>query len=74
MCPLDPPPFFDFEQKLARVDFCKIMLKRFVNGTSRGVSDIITEDETWIYHYDPETKQQSKKVRHQQQKYAGLDL
>ena len=23
-------------------------------------SQIITEDETWVYQYDPETKQQSK--------------
>ena len=36
------------------------MLKRFDNGTSRAVSDILTGDETWIYHYDPETKQQSE--------------
>ena len=36
------------------------MLKRFVDGTSRAVSDILTGDETWIYHYDPETKRQSK--------------
>ncbi|KAI6652335.1 Mariner transposase [Oopsacas minuta] len=36
------------------------MLKRFTNGTSRAVSEILTGDETWIYHYDPETKRQSK--------------
>ena len=24
------------------------------------MNQIITEDETWIYQYDPETKQQSK--------------
>ncbi|KAI6648336.1 Mariner transposase [Oopsacas minuta] len=37
------------------------MLKRFANGTSRAVSKILTGDETWICHYDPETKRQSKK-------------
>ncbi|KAI6661153.1 hypothetical protein LOD99_10175 [Oopsacas minuta] len=36
------------------------MLKRFVNGTSRAVSEILTGDETWKYHYDPETKRRSK--------------
>ena len=46
--------------KLARVDYCKIMLKRFVNESSRGVSNILTGDETWIYHYNPETKRYLK--------------
>ena len=43
-----------------RVRWCKEMLKKFINGHSRDVSKIITGDETWIYHYDPETKQQSR--------------
>lgn len=54
------PHSLTLAQKLSRVDFCKSMLKRFVDGTSRAVSDILTGDETWIYHYDPETKRQSK--------------
>ncbi|KAI6657055.1 Mariner transposase [Oopsacas minuta] len=36
------------------------MLKRFVTGSSRAVSEILTGKETRIYHYDPETKQMSK--------------
>ncbi|KAI6658779.1 Mariner transposase [Oopsacas minuta] len=36
------------------------MLKRFANGSSSPVSGILTGDETWIYHYDPETKRMSK--------------
>ncbi|KAI6653903.1 Mariner transposase [Oopsacas minuta] len=36
------------------------MLKRFANGSSRAVSEILTGDETWNYHYDPETKRMSK--------------
>ena len=43
------------------------MLKRFANGNSRAVSEILTGYETWIYHYDAETKWQSKK---QSKKYA----
>lgn len=46
-------------QKQDRVNWCKFMLKKFENGQSRRVDDIITGDETWIYSYDPETKQQS---------------
>ena len=48
------------EQKMNRVRWCKEMLRKFINGHSRDVSKIITGDETWIYHYDPETKQQSR--------------
>ncbi|KAI6648127.1 Mariner transposase [Oopsacas minuta] len=36
------------------------MLQRFANGSSRAVSEILTGDEIWIYHYDPETKRMSK--------------
>ena len=35
------------------------MLDKFDGGRSNLVSNIITGDETWIYRYDPETKQQS---------------
>ncbi|CAF3902704.1 unnamed protein product, partial [Rotaria sp. Silwood2] len=33
---------------------------RFEEGQSRCVFDIITGDESWFYHYDPELKEQSK--------------
>ena len=47
------------EQKEARVEWCRTMLRRFDNGRSNGVWEIISGDETWIYVFDPETKQQS---------------
>lgn len=46
-------------QKCTRVEWCTEMLKKFNNGDSRRVSDIVTGDETWIYQFDPETKRQS---------------
>jgi [histone H3]-lysine36 N-dimethyltransferase SETMAR len=48
------------DQKRLRVQFCRESLKRFEEGRSRRVFDIITGDESWFYHYDPETKEQSK--------------
>ncbi|CAF1547696.1 unnamed protein product, partial [Rotaria sordida] len=36
------------------------MLEKFDGGRSKRVSDIITGDESWFYHYDPETKRQSE--------------
>lgn len=47
------------EQKQARVDWCNSMLTNFEQGRSRRVWDIVTGDETWLYQYDPESKQQS---------------
>ena len=43
-----------------RVEFCELMLKKFDEGSSELVSNILTGDEIWIYHYDPETKEQSR--------------
>ena len=46
-------------QKKARVNWCKGMLKKNNRGASKDVYKILTGDESWIYAYDPETKQQS---------------
>jgi Transposase. len=46
-------------QKQARVNWCKEMLKKFDQGRSNSVYYIVTGDETWVYSYEPETKQQS---------------
>jgi len=46
-------------QKKARVDWCTEMLKKYSHGTSKVVYKIVTVDESWIYAYDLESKQQS---------------
>ena len=45
------------EQKRGRVDWCTHMLRKFDGGWFPSVWDIVTRDKTWIYQYDPETKQ-----------------
>jgi [histone H3]-lysine36 N-dimethyltransferase SETMAR len=47
------------EQMHLRVDWCHKMLMKFRIGSSKLVFSIATGDESWIYQYDPETKQQS---------------
>ncbi|CAF1549287.1 unnamed protein product [Adineta ricciae] len=42
------------------MEFCRYSFERFEEGRSRRVYDIITGDESWFYHFDPETKEQSK--------------
>lgn len=46
-------------EKKARVDWCKKMIKKYNSGASNEVNKIVTGDESWIYAYEPETKQQS---------------
>jgi histone-lysine N-methyltransferase SETMAR len=54
------PHLLTQEQKDQRVEWCRFMLKKFDNGRSRLVSQILTGDETWIYMYEPERKFQSQ--------------
>ena len=44
-------------QKKARVDWSKKMLQKYDRGASKHVYDIVTGDESWIYTYEPESKQ-----------------
>ncbi|KAG5347244.1 SETMR methyltransferase, partial [Acromyrmex charruanus] len=46
-------------QKQARVKWSKEMLKKFNRDRSNLIYNIVTGDETWIYSYKPESKQQS---------------
>ena len=47
------------DQKQLRIQFCHHSLKRFEEGRSCRVFDIIAGDESCFYYYDPELKQQS---------------
>ncbi|CAF4222144.1 unnamed protein product [Rotaria sp. Silwood2] len=60
VCALWVPHKLTDDQKQLRIQFCHHSLKRFEEGQSRCVFDIITGDESWFYHYDPELKEQSK--------------
>ena len=45
-------------KKELRLQFCRHSLKRFEEGQSRRVSDIITGDESCFCHYAHELKEQ----------------
>lgn len=46
-------------QKQARVDTCKEFLERCGDDPASVFERIVTGDETWVHHYDPESKQES---------------
>lgn len=54
------PHILTSDQKTSRVEWCNFMLEKYDLGRSRLVETIATGDETWIYQYDPLTKQQSQ--------------
>ena len=53
------PHKMSIAQKKARIDWSKEMFQKYVPGASKHVYDIVTGDESWIYAYEPESKQQS---------------
>ena len=46
------------DQKQLRLQFCRHSLKRSEESRFRRIFDIITSDESYFYHYDPELKEQ----------------
>ena len=53
------PTQFVNRLKKARVDWSKEMLQKYDPGALKHVYDIVAGDKSWIYAYDPESKQQS---------------
>lgn len=47
------------EQKRTRVVWCQDMILKFNHGCSNAVYNIVIDDESWVYCYEPERKQQS---------------
>ena len=52
-----PHTLTDHQKKL-RLQFCRYSLKRFEESRSRRVFDIITGDESSLYHYGLRVKEQ----------------
>jgi transposase len=54
------PLLLTADQKRTRIKFSEQCLERFNKNKTDFVRRFITMDETWIYHYTPKSKQQSK--------------
>ena len=54
------PHMLTEEQKQRRVNWCRSMLEKFDGGKLNAVWEIVSGDETWVYCFDLETKQQSQ--------------
>ena len=52
------------QMKLQRVQICRELLAKFDEDGEDFLRQIVPGDESWVHHYDPESKQQSKEYRH----------
>jgi len=53
------PKCLKADQKRPRCRSSEQILEFFLHDPNNFLSRLVTMDETWLYHYDPETKQQS---------------
>jgi len=58
------PKCLNVDQKRQRCQSSEQHLESFRHDPHDFLSRLVTMDETWLYHYDPETKQQSMDWRH----------
>jgi len=58
------PKCLNADQKRQRCQSSEQNLDFFRRDPNDFLSRLVTMDETWLYHYDPETKQQSMEWRH----------
>jgi len=58
------PKCLNADQKRQWCQSSEQLLEFFLRDPNDFLSRLVTMDETWLYHYDPETKQQSLEWRH----------
>ena len=58
------PRMLTADQKHRRRKICDELLEEFWNDPEEFLNHIVTQDETWVHHYDPETKRQSMQWKH----------
>ena len=58
------PKCLNGDQKHQRCQSSEQLLEFIRRDPNDFLSRLVTMDETWLYHYDPETKQQSMEWRH----------
>ena len=46
------------------LDFSRYLLSGYEDDPSNFIERVVAQDETWVHHFDPESKIQSKQWRH----------
>jgi len=58
------PRMLTLEKKQKRVESCEELLKRYCEEGDQFLLNIVTGDESWIHHFDPEEKRLSMQYTH----------
>ena len=58
------PQMLTNDQKRTRLDISRYRLSRYEQDPRDFIEHIVTQDETWVQHFDPESKMQSKQWKH----------
>jgi len=58
------PKCLNADQKRQQCHLSEQILEFFQRDPNDFLSRLVPMDKTWLYHYDPETKQQSMEWRH----------
>jgi histone-lysine N-methyltransferase SETMAR len=58
------PQMLTLEKKQKCVEICEELLKRYRKEGDQFLLNIVTGDESWIHHFDPEEKRVSMHYRH----------
>ena len=51
-------------KKRSRLDISRYLLPRYEDDPGNFIDRIVTQDETWVHHFDPESKMQSMQWKH----------
>ena len=52
------------KQKKASIDISRYLLSRYKDDPGDFIERVVSQDETWVHHFDPESKMQSKQWKH----------
>ena len=58
------PRMLTDEQKRNPLDISRYLLSRYEDDPGDFIEGVVTQDETWVHHFDPESKMQSKQWKH----------
>ena len=52
------------DQKRTRLDISRYLLSRYEDDPGDFIEQVVTQDETWVHHFDQESQMQSKQWKH----------
>ena len=58
------PRMLTEDQKRNRLDISRYLLSRYEDDPKEFMDRVVTQDETWVHHFDSESKKQNMQWKH----------